>query len=107
MFLTPLLSPLLTLTLTLSAFATPTKRPPTSGLVVSITSNTPSIDSIADLILTAKVTNTSPKDVKVIKYATVLDDTRPTRSFRVTKGGKDVEFVGVQVRSRSLHSYYF
>ncbi|TFK98117.1 hypothetical protein BDV98DRAFT_553290 [Pterulicium gracile] len=98
MFLTPLLSPLLTLTLTLSAFATPTKRPPTSGLVVSITSNTPSIDSIADLILTAKVTNTSPKDVKVIKYATVLDDTRPTRSFKVTKGGKDVEFVGVQLQ---------
>ncbi|TFK98059.1 Metalloprotease [Pterulicium gracile] len=79
-----------------SVVASPARRD--TGLVVTVTSNGDSIKSVDDLVLTAKVENTGAEDVKVLKFATVLDDTHPTRSFKVTKGGEDVAFTGVKMQ---------
>ncbi|KAG8826157.1 hypothetical protein FRC17_008358 [Serendipita sp. 399] len=87
--------------LTLFAFAglaatTPLKRAP--NLVVSLSTTSPSIDSLDTLTLTAKVENTSNEDIKVLKFGTVLDSKLPTKSFLVSRGTQAVPFTGVQVQ---------
>ncbi|PVF99290.1 zincin [Serendipita vermifera] len=76
--------------------ATPLKRAP--GLVVTLSSNQASINSIGDISLTATVENTSSEDIKVLRIGTVLDSL-PTRSFIVTKDGSEVAFKGVIVQT--------
>ncbi|KAJ7339751.1 hypothetical protein DFH08DRAFT_704786 [Mycena albidolilacea] len=69
------------------------------GLTVSIAGPT-AVTTIADLELTAHVTNTGPQSIKILKYSTVLDDL-PTRSFAVTKDNTDVEFLGIKASAIS------
>ncbi|KAJ7726461.1 hypothetical protein B0H14DRAFT_3519059 [Mycena olivaceomarginata] len=64
------------------------------GLTVSIAGPT-AVATIADLELTAHVTNTGPQSVKILKYSTILDDL-PTRSFAVSKDNMDVEFLSIK-----------
>jgi deuterolysin len=91
-----LFTPLAALVLAASgALASPTKR--ASGLVVTVSSKNAKVQSVEDLVLTAKIENTGSEAVKILNYATVLDGHRPTRSFTVSKDGKEVGFVGVKM----------
>ncbi|KIY66958.1 zincin [Cylindrobasidium torrendii FP15055 ss-10] len=86
------------------ALATPTKR--FDGLSVELTSSAgKSLDSVSGLKVTAAVTNNNSEDVKILKYGTVLDNL-PTRSFAVTKDGKDVAFSGIKANVRLSDSAY-
>ncbi|KAF9445020.1 zincin [Macrolepiota fuliginosa MF-IS2] len=77
------------------ALATPYRR--SDDLTVSLTGPSRSISSIDDLKFTASVTNHGAETVKILKYATILDDKLPTRSFTVTKDGEDVKFTGIKM----------
>ena len=87
-----------------TAFAVPTFRR-AEGLAVVVNPPAATVSSIEDLVFTAEVTNTGPSAVKVLKYATILDEL-PTRSFEVTKDGASVPFVGVKVCSSDRRSYH-
>lgn len=76
------------------AYALPQRR--AEGLTVKVTGPTGSVSSVDDFKLVAAVTNEGAEDVKVLKYGTVLDSL-PTRSFVVSKDGKQVPFSGVKV----------
>lgn len=89
-----LFRPLVALTLFGIALANPIKR--AENLEVAVTGPASSVKSIDDLKFTSTVTNTGAEAVKVLKYGTILDDL-PTRSFKVTKDGQDVEFKGVKM----------
>lgn len=57
-----------------------------------------SIKNIDDLRLSAKVTNVGTEPVRVVRFGGILDASH-THSFVVKKGGNEVKFVGVIVRS--------
>jgi deuterolysin len=83
-----------------SALASPTKR--AEAIKVDVAGPT-GVNSISDLKITAKVTNTGSEAVKLLKYGTILDEKLPTKSFKVTKDGQVVPFTGVKVGS--FHSF--
>ncbi|KAK7469978.1 hypothetical protein VKT23_001414 [Stygiomarasmius scandens] len=83
--------------------ATPVKR--YNGLDIKLTSASPSVNSIEDLVLTTEVTNTGTEAVKVLKYSTILDSL-PTRSFSVSKNGTDVAFTGVKITINNVEDAY-
>ena len=56
------------------------------------------VASIADIKLTAAVTNTGSSALKVVKYGTVLDSALPTRSFVVSRDGVEAAFTGVKLQ---------
>ncbi|KAH9936816.1 Metalloprotease [Epithele typhae] len=85
-------------TLALSAalsLAGPAKRAPALEVSLSAPANVASIDEIK---ITAAVTNTGSEDVKVLKYGTVLDGALATRSFKVSKGGVEADFIGIKLQ---------
>ncbi|TFK97353.1 hypothetical protein BDV98DRAFT_607658 [Pterulicium gracile] len=65
-------------------------------LTVKLSAVSPTVASIDDIILTAVVSNPTSKDIKFVKFNTVLDEL-PTKSFKVKKGDADVLFSGVDV----------
>ncbi len=87
--------PLVALSLLGVALASPFRR--AENLKVSVAGPSGAVDSIDDLKFTASVTNTGSEAVKILKYGTILDGKLPTRSFTVTKDGKEVTFTGVKV----------
>ncbi|KXN89006.1 Penicillolysin [Leucoagaricus sp. SymC.cos] len=87
--------PLVALSLFGIALATPFKR--ADDLIVSVKAPSESVSSIDDLKFTATVTNNGAETVKILKYGTILDNKLPTRSFRVTKGGEEVQFTGIKM----------
>jgi deuterolysin len=56
-----------------------------------------SVYSVDDVKVTVSVTNTGSEAVKVLKYGTALDSELPTKSFVVTKDGKEASFGGIKV----------
>lgn len=90
-----LFRPLVALSLLGVALASPFRR--AENLKVSVAGPSGSVNSIDDLKFTASVTNTGSEAVKIMKYGTVLDGKLPTRSFTVTKDGKEVAFTGIKV----------
>jgi deuterolysin len=89
-----------------AALALPQKR--FGGLTVKVTGPGSSVSSVDELKFVAAITNTGSEDVKVLKYATILDSL-PTRSFTVTKDGTEVPFTGVKVKFQlsapSVHTF--
>ena len=55
------------------------------------------LTSIDGLKVSASVKNTGTEDVTIVNYGTVLDNTRPTQSFTVTKGGEEAKFTGLKL----------
>jgi deuterolysin len=80
-----------------AVLASPHKRANT--LSVALSGPATSVNSVADLTLTATVTNTGTEDIKVLKYGTILDADLPTHSFTVTRNGTVVPFTGIKVGS--------
>ncbi|KAF8650946.1 hypothetical protein AX16_005013 [Volvariella volvacea WC 439] len=70
----------------------------TIGITVELSASSSSVASVDDLILTAAVTNMGSEDIKIPKYGTVLDESLPTKSFKVSKDGHVVPFTGAQVQ---------
>ncbi|PFH47135.1 hypothetical protein AMATHDRAFT_152893 [Amanita thiersii Skay4041] len=85
---------LLTLGLAAVGLASPHKR--FDGITVEL-SAPKTVNTIDDLKLTASVTNTGSEAVKLLRYATILDDKLPTKSFTITKDGSEVAFQGVKL----------
>ncbi|EEB97160.1 hypothetical protein MPER_03572 [Moniliophthora perniciosa FA553] len=79
-----------------AAFASPMKR--SSGLTVDVAGPAGAVNDVDQLKFTATIKNTGSEDVKILKYGTILDGSLPTRSFSVTKDGKDVSFTGVKLQ---------
>ncbi|KAK0189683.1 Metalloprotease [Armillaria mellea] len=90
-----MLTSFITLTLALSALASPYKRD--TILRVSLSGPSSNVTSVDDLKFMATVTNTGSESVKILKYGTILDDILPTQSFTVTQNGETVPFTGVKV----------
>jgi deuterolysin len=88
-------APLATLVFIVTALAGPYKR--ANSLSVALSGPSGSVNSVADLSLTATVTNNGAEDIKVLKYGTILDADLPTRSFTVTRNGTAVPFIGIKV----------
>ncbi|KAJ7659618.1 hypothetical protein DFH06DRAFT_1402691 [Mycena polygramma] len=65
---------------------------------VVVSSSHSTADSIADVLLTAAVTNNGMQEIKVVKYGTILDAELRTRSFTVTRNGSPVPFTGERVK---------
>lgn len=86
---------LLGLSLATASLASPSRRG-AAFLTVTVTPSAPSVESISELSFQASVHNPTDQEIKVLKYGTVLD-TLPTRSFVVTKDGKEVDFSGIRV----------
>ena len=80
----------------INSYAKPTARA-VGSLDVSLSTPTDKIESASDLKIVATVKNTGNEDLRILKYRTVLDDERPTRSFVVRKDGKEVYFAGAEV----------
>lgn len=94
----------ITLTLaTIGAYAKPTVRA-VGGLEISLSTPTDKVASVSDLRIIATVKNVGDEDLKVLKHGTVLDNELPTRSFIVSKDGKEAPFTGVTVRAH-LHPF--
>ncbi|KAL0071166.1 hypothetical protein AAF712_001726 [Marasmius tenuissimus] len=87
-------APFVALVLAGAALAGPMKRDGALSVELSGPANVASVD---DLKFSATVKNTGNEAVKILKYATILDETLPTRSFKVTKDGEDVPFTGIKV----------
>ncbi|ESK90392.1 deuterolysin metalloprotease family protein [Moniliophthora roreri MCA 2997] len=87
-------STFIALALVSTAFAGPTKR--SNSLVVDVTGPAGPVSKPDELEFKATVKNTGSEAVKVLKYNTILDGSLPTRSFVVTKDGKEVPFTGVK-----------
>ncbi|KAJ8073705.1 hypothetical protein PM082_011983 [Marasmius tenuissimus] len=68
----------------------------TGDVKVSVKAVSSSVSSIEDVVLTAIVFNPSNRDIRVLALNNILDD-QPTRSFSVTKDGKEVTFTGIHV----------
>ena len=97
--------PLLTLGLaTIGAYANPTTRAP-GGLEVSLSTPADKVASVSELRVIATVKNVGDENLKILKLGTVLDNQHPGRSFVVTKGGKEVPFIGTEVRAHSAPAY--
>lgn len=90
-----LFRPLVALSLLGVALASPFRR--AENLKVSVAGPSGSVNSIDDLKFIASVTNTGSEAVKIMKYGTILDGKLPTRSFTVTKDGKEVAFTGIKM----------
>ena len=89
---------LLTLGLaTISAYAKSTTIRAPDDLEVSLSTPADKVASASEIRVVAAVKDVGDKDLKVIKFGTVLDNSRPTRSFLVTKDGKEVPFAGIKV----------
>ena len=89
--------PLATLVLAaFCAYANPIVRA-VGGLEVSLSTPNDKVASVSDLRVVATVKNVGDENLKVVKFGTVLDNEHPTRSFIVTKDGKEVPFIGVEV----------
>ncbi|KAJ7669961.1 hypothetical protein DFH06DRAFT_1372504 [Mycena polygramma] len=86
-------SPLSALLFATAALAALSNHKPALTVVLSASNNV--VDSIADVLLTAAVTNNGTKDITVIKYGTILDAVQGTRSFTVTRDGAPILFTGV------------
>ncbi|KAF7360679.1 Neutral protease 2 [Mycena venus] len=84
-----------TLCFAAAALAGPHKR--ADSLSVALMGPASSVNSVADLTLTATVTNNGVEDIKVLKYGTILDADLPTRSFTVTRDGTVVPFTGIKL----------
>jgi len=82
---------------TIVAYASPTIRA-VDGLEVSLSTPSDRVVSVSDLRVVATVKNVGHRDLKVLKFGTVLDNRRPTRSFIVSKDGQVATFTGVKVR---------
>jgi deuterolysin len=82
---------------TAGAYATPTIRA-IDGLEVSLSTPATKVASVSDLRIVATVRNVGHSDLKILKFGTVLDNMLPTRSFVVSKGGKETDFTGIKVR---------
>ena len=91
----------------ISAYAKPMVRAVT-GLEISLSTPADKV-KVSELRVVATVKNVRDEDLKVLKLGTVLDNEYPTRSFFVTKDGKQVPFTGVEVCAHSppsaLHSH--
>ncbi|KAJ7882117.1 Metalloprotease [Mycena leptocephala] len=88
-------TPLAALCFAAAVLASPHKRANT--LSVALSGPATSVNSVADLTLTATVINTGTEDIKVLKYGTILDADLPTRSFTVTRNGTVVPFTGIKI----------
>ncbi|KAJ6516643.1 hypothetical protein C8R47DRAFT_1268076 [Mycena vitilis] len=88
-------SPLATLFFAAAACAAPSTE---ASIDVVVSSSHSTADSIADVLLTAAVTNNGMQDIKVVKYGTILDAELRTRSFTVTRNGSSVPFTGEGVK---------
>ncbi|KAF8626732.1 hypothetical protein AX17_006498 [Amanita inopinata Kibby_2008] len=75
------------------ALASPVKF---DGLAVEIT-GPQSVNSVKDLKFTATVKNAGSEAVKLLNYATILDNKLPTRSFSIMKDGSEIGFKGVKM----------
>ncbi|KAJ7608630.1 hypothetical protein DFH06DRAFT_1017540 [Mycena polygramma] len=82
---------LATLFLVTAALAAPSDTQNVLSVVIS--SNKGAVHSIADLTITAAVTNVGAHDIMVLKYGTVLDAGLQTRSFTVTRNGSTIPFM--------------
>jgi hypothetical protein len=80
----------------IGAYAKPAVHAP-GALDVSLSTPSNKVASTPDLRIVATVKNTGDKDLKILKYGTVLDIEHPTRSFIISKDGKDVPFTGTTV----------
>ncbi|KAK1220655.1 hypothetical protein PQX77_016611 [Marasmius sp. AFHP31] len=87
-------APFVALVLASAALAGPMKR---DGALTVELSGPANVASVDDLKFSATVKNTGSDAVKILKYATILDETLPTRSFKVTKDGEEVPFTGIKV----------
>ena len=81
------------------AYAKPMVRSAT-GLEISLSTPADKV-KVSELRVVATVKNVRDEDLKVLKLGTVLDNEHPTRSFFVTKDGKQVPFTGVEVCTHS------
>ena len=81
---------------TIGAYAKPTTHAP-GGIEVSLSTPADKVSTASEIVVVATVKNVGDKDLKVIKFGTVLDNSRPSRSFIVTKNGKEVPFTGIDV----------
>ena len=81
---------------TIGAYAKPMVRAAAS-LEVSLSTPADKVTSVSELRVIATVKNVGDEDLKVIRLGTVLDNKPNTRSFIVTKDGKQVPFIGVEV----------
>ena len=88
---------------TICAYAKPTVRA-VGGLEISLSTPTDKVASVSDLRVVATVKNVGDEDLKILKSGTVLDNGLPTRSFIVSKDGKEAPFTGITVRAHSLPS---
>ncbi|KAF5380104.1 hypothetical protein D9615_006124 [Tricholomella constricta] len=64
-------------------------------LKVSVKAVKSSVESIDDIVISAVVSNPTNEDIRVIAKNNVLDPSA-TKSFAVSKGGKDVLFSGIR-----------
>ena len=83
---------------TIGAYAKPTIRA-AGGLEISLSTPADKVASVSDLRVVATVKNVGDEDLKILKFGTVLDNKLPTRSFIVSKDGKEAAFTGVKVRA--------
>ena len=81
---------------TIGAYAKPTIRP-VGRLEVYLSTPTDKVASVSDVRIVATVNNVGEEDLKFLKLGTVLDDDQHTRSFIVSKDGKEVTFTGTTV----------
>ena len=84
---------------TIGAYSNPTLR--AGDLDVFLSTPTDKVTSVSDLRVVATVKNIGGEDLKILKFGTVLDNELPTRSFIVSKDGKEAPFTGVMVRAHS------
>ena len=80
----------------IGAYAKPMVRTAT-GLEISLSTLPGKVKFVSKLRVVATVKNIRDEDLKVPKLGTVLDNEHPTRSFFVTKDGKQVPFTGIEV----------
>ena len=81
---------------TTCAYAKPTVRA-MGRLEVSLSTPTDKVVFASDLRVVATVKNVGDEDLKILKPGTVLDDDHHTRSFIVSKDGKEIPFTGTTV----------
>ena len=86
---------------TVGAYAKPTVRD-VGGLEVYLSTPTDKVASASDIRIFATVKNAGNEDLKILKLGTALDNEHHTRSFVVTKDGKEVPFTGITVRTPVL-----
>ena len=72
------------------------------GLEAFLSTPADKVASVSELRVIVAVKNVGDEGLKIIKLGTVLDTQNPTRSFIVTKDGREVPFTGVEVCACSL-----